>query len=66
MNIQENITNYRIVVEKVDLLQIGQTIDELVNNLKEASALCGKPLGQSVITKHPDDSWVIFINKGDI
>ena len=64
MHIQENIQNYRIVVEYSDLLQIGQTIEELANNLKEASGLCGKPLGNYTYTYDPADmSWILFIEK---
>lgn len=64
MNIQEYIQSYRIVVYEKDLLQIGQTIEELVDNLKEASGLCGKPLGEAISTYDPNDmSWVIFIEK---
>lgn len=64
MHIQENITNYRIVVYREDLLQINQTIEELANNLKEASGLVGKPLGKYEYTYDPRDmSWVLFIEK---
>lgn len=64
MHIQENITNYRIVVLREDLLDIGQTIEELANNLKEASGLVGKPLGKYQYTYDPKDmSWVLFIEK---
>ena len=64
MHIQENITNYRIVVYQEDLLNIGQTIEELANNLKEASGLVGKPLGKYQYTYDPRDmSWVLFIDK---
>ena len=64
MHIQENITNYRIVVYYEDLLNIGQTIEELANNLKEASGLIGKPLGEYKYTYDPRDmSWVLFIEK---
>lgn len=64
MHIQENITNYRIVVYREDLLDIGQTIEELANNLKEASGLIGKPLGKYQYTYDPKDmSWVLFIEK---
>lgn len=64
MHIQENITNYRIVVYREDLLDIGQTIEELVNNLKEASGLVGKPLGKYQYIYDPKDmSWVLFIEK---
>lgn len=64
MHIQENITNYRVVVYREDLLQINQTIEELANNLKEASGLVGKPLGKYEYTYDPKDmSWVLFIEK---
>lgn len=64
MHIQENITNYRVVVYREDLLQINQTIEELANNLKEASGLVGKPLGRYEYTYDPKDmSWVLFIEK---
>lgn len=64
MHIQENINNYRIVVNEEDLLNIGQTIEELINNLAEASELCNKPLGEYVQTYDPKDrTWVIFIEK---
>lgn len=64
MHIQENITNYRVVVYREDLLQINQTIEELANNLKEASGLVGKPLGKYEYTYDPRDmSWVLFIEK---
>lgn len=64
MHIQENITNYRVVVYQEDLLDIGQTIEELANNLKEASGLVGKPLGKYQYTYDPKDmSWVLFIEK---
>lgn len=64
MHIQENITNYRVVVYREDLLQINQTIEELANNLKEASGLVGKPLGRYEYTYDPRDmSWVLFIEK---
>ena len=64
MFIQENIDNYRIVLYQEDLLDIGQTMEELVANLQEASGLCGKPLGKYTQTYDPiDRSWVIFIEK---
>lgn len=64
MHIQENITNYRVVVYREDLLQLDQTIEELANNLKEASGLVGKPLGKYEYTYDPKDmSWVLFIEK---
>lgn len=64
MHIQENINNYRVVIYREDLLQIGQTIEELANNLKEASGLVGKPLGKYTYTYDPKDmSWVLFIEK---
>lgn len=64
MHIQENITNYRIVVYREDLLDIGQTIEELANNLKEASGLIGKPLGKYQYSYDPKDmSYILFIEK---
>lgn len=64
MYIQENITNYRIVVYREDLLDIGQTIEELANNLKEASSLIGKPLGKYQYSYNPKDmSYILFIEK---
>lgn len=64
MHIQENINNYRIVVNEEDLLNIGQTIEELINNLSEASELCNKPLGEFTQTYDPKDrTWVIYIEK---
>ena len=64
MHIQENIENYRIIVYPNDLIEIGQSLCELINNLKEASGLCGKPLGKHTITQDPiDKNWVIFIDK---
>ncbi len=64
MHIRENITNYRVVVNQEDLKQIGQTLEELIENLIEASGLCGKPLGQYTYTYDPADmSWIIFIEK---
>lgn len=64
MHIQENITNYRIVIYQEDLLDIGQTIEELAANLKEASGLIGKPLGKYQYSYDPKDmSWVLFIEK---
>lgn len=64
MHIQENITNYRIVVYREDLLDIGQTIEELAKNLKEASGLTGKPLGKYTYSYDPKDmSYILFIEK---
>ncbi len=64
MHIQENITNYRVVVYREDLLQINQTIEELANNLKEASGLVGKPLGKYEYSYDPRDmSYILFIEK---
>lgn len=64
MHIQENITNYRIVVYREDLLDTGQTIEELANNLKEASGLIGKPLGKYQYSYDPKDmSYILFIEK---
>lgn len=64
MHIQENIQNYRIVVYQEDLLDIGQTIEELANNLKEASGLIGKPLGKYQYSYDPKDmSYILFIEK---
>lgn len=64
MHVQENITNYRIVVYREDLLDIGQTIEELANNLIEASGLCGKPLGKYQYSYDPKDmSYILFIEK---
>lgn len=64
MYIQENITNYRVVIYQEDLLQIGQTIEELAANLKEASGFCGKPLGKYEYSYDPKDmSYILFIQK---
>lgn len=64
MHIQENITNYRVVIYREDLLQLNQTLEQLVNNLKEASGLCEKPLGKYEYTYDPKDMcWVLFIEK---
>lgn len=64
MYIQENIENYRIIVYQEDLIQVGQTIEEVIANLKEASGLVGKPLGKHTYSHDPtDNSWLIFIEK---
>ena len=64
MNIQENIHNYRIVVYKEDLLDIGKSIVELAEQMREASALTGKPLGNYEYSYDPRDmSYILFIEK---
>ena len=64
IHIQENITNYRVVVYKEDLLDIGKTIEELAQQLREASALTGKPLGRYEYSYDPKDmSYILFIEK---
>lgn len=67
IHIQENIDSYRVVVYKEDLLQIGRTVEELAQQLKEASGLVGKPLGKYEYSYDPKDmSYILFIYKGDI
>lgn len=64
MHIRENITNYRVVVTREDLLQIGKSLEQFIEDLIEASGLVGKPLGAYEYTYDPADmSWVIFIQK---
>lgn len=64
MLIHEYLDNYRIYIEQADLLQIGKTAEQIIEDLKEASDLIGKPLGNHSSTYDPSDgSWVIFIDK---
>lgn len=43
---------------------MGQTIEELANNLIEASGLVGKPLGKYQYSYDPKDmSYILFIEK---
>ena len=64
MLIHENIDNYRIILYQEDLLDYGQTMEQIIENLKEASGLCGKPLGKHTQTYDPRDmTWTIFIEK---
>lgn len=64
MFIQENIQNYRVVVYREDLITVGQTIEELIENLIEASGLVDKPLGAYSYSYDPKDmSYLIFIEK---
>ena len=64
MLIHENLDNYRITLEQADLIQIGKPAEQISEDLKEASALIGKPLGAYTSTYDPMNcSWVIFIEK---
>lgn len=63
MHIRENIDNYRVVVSQEDLIQIGKTLEQFIEDLIEASGLVGKPLGEYQIEACPDRSWIIFIQK---
>lgn len=63
MHIRENIDNYRVVVSQEDLIQIGKTLEQFIEDLIEASGLVGKPLGDYQIEECPDNSWIIFIQK---
>lgn len=64
IHIQENIHNYRVVIYKEDLMDIGKTIVELAQDLREASALIGKPLGNYQYSYDPIDmSYILFIDK---
>lgn len=61
MIINENLENYRIYIEPEDIEQIGKTAEQIIEDLKEASALIGKPLGAHTSTY--DGSWIVFIEK---
>ena len=64
MIIRENITNYEVTLYQEDLLVMHQTMEEIIANLKEASSLVNKPLGEHRHTYNPKDmSWVIIIDK---
>ena len=50
-NIREYIDHYLIEVDQDELLTVGyKDIQEVIENLKEASALVDKPLAQSYMT----------------
>lgn len=62
MIIQENTTNYRLVIYPEDVKYYS--LEELIENLKEASGLCGKPLGKYTYIHYPAERmWVVFIDK---
>lgn len=64
MHIRENLTNYRVVVNQEDLIQIGKSLEQFIEDLIEASGLVGKPLSTYEYTYDPKDmTWVIFIEK---
>lgn len=64
MIIQENIENYRIVIYFDDVMQIRKSLESIIEDIKEASGLVGKPLGEVKTTFYPEDrSWVVFIEK---
>lgn len=65
MFIHENLTNYRVIIYQEDLIQIGKTVKQIIDDLIEASHLINKPLSDNYkITEDPRDrSWVIFLEK---
>lgn len=64
MHIQENLTNYRIIIYPEDIREIGYTFEQIIENLIEASGLINKPLGKYEYTYDPKDmSYVVFIEK---
>ena len=64
MLIHENLDNYRITLEQADLIQIGKPAEQIIEDLKEASALIGKLLGAHTSIYDPMNcSWIIFIDK---
>lgn len=51
-------------MEPADLADIGKTAEQIIEDLKEASGLIGKPLGNYECSYDPmDNSYVIFIDK---
>ena len=66
MIIYEQFDNYRIIVYQEDLIQLGKSIDQVIEDMIEASALVGKPLkGYTYEHNFYDHSYLVFIEKGE-